>query len=209
MKPLIDLSATVQGYGLEKSLVRLVKVRASQINGCAVCLDMHAREARKDGETEERLLMLDAWREAPLYTERERAALAWTEALTRLSEKGAPDDVYEVVQAHFSEEEQVTLDPAHRRHQRLQPLRRRLPRAADLAAAQGRLMAAGADAAAVFDPLRPHADAGRLPHARLGRRRRGCGAGRLPALAGDRPRGGAGARRRSCAASSRGFASTS
>ena len=101
VKPLIDLSATVQGYGLEKSLVRLVKVRASQINGCGVCLDMHARDARKDGETEERLLMLSAWRETTLYNEREKAALAWTEALTLLPEKGAPDDVYAAVQAQL------------------------------------------------------------------------------------------------------------
>ncbi len=109
MKPLIDLSATVQGYGLEKALIRLVEVRASQINGCGVCLDMHSRDARKDGETEERLLMLSAWRETTLYNEREKAALAWTEALTMLPEKGAPDDIYEAVKANFSEEEQVAL----------------------------------------------------------------------------------------------------
>ncbi|MEW9804416.1 carboxymuconolactone decarboxylase family protein [Mesorhizobium marinum] len=109
VRPLIDLGVTVQGYGLEKSLMELVKIRASQINGCGVCLDMHSREARKEGETEERVLMLSAWRETTLYNEREKAALAWTEALTRLSEKGAPDDIYDAVQANFSEKEQVAL----------------------------------------------------------------------------------------------------
>ena len=109
VKPLIDLGTTVEGYGLEKSLMELVKIRASQINGCGVCLDMHAKEARQQGETEERVLMLSAWRETALYNEREKAALAWTETLTRLPEKGAPDDVYEAVQANFSEEEQIAL----------------------------------------------------------------------------------------------------
>ena len=109
VKPLIDLSKIIQGYGLEENLMRLVEIRASQINGCGVCLDMHAREARQQGETEERVLMLSAWRETTLYNEREKAALAWTEALTRLSEKGAPDDVYEAVNAVFSGEEQIAL----------------------------------------------------------------------------------------------------
>ena len=109
VKPLIDLGKTVQGYGLEKSLIKLVEIRASQINGCAVCLDMHSREATEAGETLERIIMLDAWRECPLFSERERAALAWTECLTRLAEKGAPDAVYATVQAQFTEEEQVAL----------------------------------------------------------------------------------------------------
>jgi len=109
MKPLIDLGKTVHGYGLEEKLMKLVEVRASQINGCGVCLDMHSREARKAGDTEERVLMLSAWRETTLYDEREKAALAWTEALTLLPEKGAPDHVYEAVQAQFSEEEQIAL----------------------------------------------------------------------------------------------------
>ena len=109
VKPLIDLGRTVLGYGLEEKLMKLVEIRASQINGCGVCLDLHAREARRAGETEERVLMLSAWRETMLYDEREKAALAWTEALTRLPEKGAPDDVYEAVKAVFSEEEQVAL----------------------------------------------------------------------------------------------------
>jgi AhpD family alkylhydroperoxidase len=95
--------------GLEESLMELVKIRASQINGCAFCLHMHTREARARGETEERLYLLDAWRESPLYSERERAALAWTEALTLVSETHAPDHVYQALQAQFTEEEQVKL----------------------------------------------------------------------------------------------------
>lgn len=106
---LIAFARQVQESGLEQSLNELVKIRASQINGCAVCLDMHSREAMKAGETAERILMLDAWREADLFTPRERAALAWTEALTRLSETGAPDAVYEELWAQFTEEEQVKL----------------------------------------------------------------------------------------------------
>ena len=95
--------------GLEDSLMELVKVRASQINGCAFCLHMHTTEARKAGETEERLYLLDAWRESPLYSERERAALAWTEALTLVAATHAPDDTYQALQEHFTEEEQVAL----------------------------------------------------------------------------------------------------
>lgn len=109
VKPLIDCGKTIHGYGLEEKLMKLVEVRASQINRCGVCLDMHSNEARQAGETDERLLMLSAWRETTLYNEREKAALAWTEALTLLPEKGAPDDVYEAVQANFSEEEQIAL----------------------------------------------------------------------------------------------------
>ena len=95
--------------GLENSLMELVKIRASQINGCALCLHIHAADARKHGETEERLYLLDAWRESPLYGERERAALGWTEALTLVSETHAPDEVYRALQAQFTEEEQVEL----------------------------------------------------------------------------------------------------
>jgi len=94
---------------VDPRLAELVKIRASQINGCAFCLHMHALEARKLGETEERIYLLDAWRESPLYSERERAALAWTEALTSVAEKRAPDAIYDALQAHFSEEEQVNL----------------------------------------------------------------------------------------------------
>ena len=92
---------------LEPTLVGLVEIRASQINACAVCLHMHTTEARKRGETEERIYLLDAWRESPLYSE--RAALAWTETLTLVSETHAPDDVYSALKAQFTEEEQVTL----------------------------------------------------------------------------------------------------
>jgi AhpD family alkylhydroperoxidase len=95
--------------GLEESLMELVKIRASQINGCARCLHMHTAAARKKGESEERLYLLDAWRESPLYTPRERAALAWTEALTQVAETRAPDDVYQALQAIFTEQEQVAL----------------------------------------------------------------------------------------------------
>jgi AhpD family alkylhydroperoxidase len=106
---MLDLQAKVNASGLEHSLQELVKTRASQINGCAFCLHMHTRDARKAGETEERLYLLDAWRESPLYTDRERAALAWTEALTLVAQTHAPDDVYAQLASQFSEEEQVKL----------------------------------------------------------------------------------------------------
>lgn len=106
---LVEFGTKVAEAGLEKSLVELVKIRASQINGCAICLNMHTRDARKAGESEERLFMLDAWRESPLFSERERAALAWTEALTLLASSRAPDDVYEQVKANFTDEESVKL----------------------------------------------------------------------------------------------------
>ncbi len=94
---------------LEPGLVELVKMRASQINGCAYCLDMHSKDARAAGETEQRLYALNAWRETPFYTDRERAALEWAEALTLISETHAPDDVYERVAKQFNEEEIVAL----------------------------------------------------------------------------------------------------
>lgn len=109
MKPMFALEAYIAGSGLEKSLIELVKTRASQINGCAFCVHMHTRDARAAGETEERLYLLSAWRESPLYSERERAALAWTEALTLLPQTGAPDEDYEGLKAHFSEVEIVNL----------------------------------------------------------------------------------------------------
>jgi AhpD family alkylhydroperoxidase len=107
-KLLIDY-AMVSAEGLEPSLQHLVKIRASQINGCAVCLHMHAAEARKDGESEARIYLLSAWREAGVYTPREKAALGWTDALTRLSETGAPDEAYNEVMFEFSEAEVVKL----------------------------------------------------------------------------------------------------
>jgi len=94
---------------LEPSLMELVKIRASQINGCANCINMHAAEARSQGETEQRIYLLPAWREAPCYTERERAALGWTEALTRLSEGHTHESAYGALKAQFSDEEQVKL----------------------------------------------------------------------------------------------------
>ena len=109
IKALLGLEEYVRNSGLEPSLLDLVKTRASQINGCAFCIHMHTREARGRGETEERLYLLDAWRESPLYSERERAALAWTEAITLIHETHAPDEVYEEVRRHFSEQELVDL----------------------------------------------------------------------------------------------------
>ena len=106
---LLALEKQVTSSGLEQSVIELVKIRASQINGCAYCIHMHTQGARKHGETEQRLYLLNAWREAPVYTERERAALAWTEAVTLVSQTHAPDDVYEQVRAQFSEAETVNL----------------------------------------------------------------------------------------------------
>jgi len=94
---------------LEPTLIELIKVRASQINGCAFCIHHHVTDARRYGETEDRLHLLSAWRESALYSDRERAALGWTEALTLVSETHAPDDAYEVLRRHFTEEEQVKL----------------------------------------------------------------------------------------------------
>ena len=106
------LERYVRESGLEPALLELVKMRTSQINGCAYCLDMHSKDARAAGETEQRLYLLNAWREAPFYTERERAALAWTEALTLISENDVPDEIYNEVRQHFSEEELVNLSLA-------------------------------------------------------------------------------------------------
>ncbi|MGB9430315.1 MAG: carboxymuconolactone decarboxylase family protein [Gammaproteobacteria bacterium] len=109
LKPLQDLEKYLHGCGLEASLLELVKMRASQINGCAYCLDVHSKDARAKGETEQRLYGLDAWREAPFYTERERAALDWTEAVTRVADTHVPDEVYERVKRHFNEQELFNL----------------------------------------------------------------------------------------------------
>jgi AhpD family alkylhydroperoxidase len=102
-------AALVIAASLEPSLIELVKIRSSQINGCANCINMHTTEARSRGETEQRIYLLSAWREAPCYTERERAALGWTEALTRLSEGHAHESAYGALRAQFSDEEQVKL----------------------------------------------------------------------------------------------------
>lgn len=108
MQSMMTHSAEIVG-DLDHTIVELVKLRASQINGCAYCIKMHADDARKAGETDDRLLLLNAWRESRLYTDRERAALAWTEALTELPQSGAPDDVYEEMKSQFSDEEQTRL----------------------------------------------------------------------------------------------------
>ena len=102
-------TATMVAASLEPSLVELVKIRASQINGCANCINMHTAEARENGETEQRIYLLSAWHEAPCYSARERAALAWTDALTRLSEGSHHETVYGALKEQFSEEEQVKL----------------------------------------------------------------------------------------------------
>jgi len=105
---LLTLSFESQKH-LEHSLLRLVEIRASQINGCAYCLDMHTKDARGAGETEQRIYTLDAWRETPFFTDRERAALEWTEAVTLVAETRVPDAVFEQVRQQFSEEELVEL----------------------------------------------------------------------------------------------------
>jgi AhpD family alkylhydroperoxidase len=109
MELVAAIEPQIVASGLEHSLIELVKTRASQINGCAFCIHMHTKDARAHGETEERLYLLNAWRESSLYTDRERAALAWTEALTLISETHAPDDVYQEVRKHFNETETVNL----------------------------------------------------------------------------------------------------
>jgi AhpD family alkylhydroperoxidase len=103
------LEKYVHDCGLEPSLRELVKFRASQINGCAYCLDMHAKDARAGGEMEQRLYALSAWRETPFFTDRERAALAWTEAVTQVAATGVPDDVYQTARQQFDEKELVDL----------------------------------------------------------------------------------------------------
>jgi AhpD family alkylhydroperoxidase len=103
------LDVYVRHGGLERRLLELIRLRASQINGCAYCIDMHTKDARAGGESEQRLYGLSAWREAPYYTEQERAALEWTEAVTLVSEGHVPDAVYDHVRSHFSEKELVDL----------------------------------------------------------------------------------------------------
>ena len=106
---MLGLEDYVHRSGLEPSLLELVKVRASQINGCAYCADMHTRDARRQGEAEQRLHTIFAWRETPFFTERERAALAWTEAITRVNQGAVPEEVYESARRHFGEKELVDL----------------------------------------------------------------------------------------------------
>jgi AhpD family alkylhydroperoxidase len=106
---MLHLEAIIRRSGLEPSLIELVKIRASQLNGCAFCLDMHTKDARAHGETEQRIYALTAWHEAPFFTERERAALAWTEAITNIQQGHASEDAYAQVRLQFSEEELVKL----------------------------------------------------------------------------------------------------
>jgi AhpD family alkylhydroperoxidase len=106
------LEAYVRQCGLEIGLLELVKMRASQLNECAYCIDMHSKDARAHGETEQRLYALSAWRETPFFSERERAALAWTEAVTLVGESHVPDDLFAETRRHFSEEELVNLTMA-------------------------------------------------------------------------------------------------
>jgi AhpD family alkylhydroperoxidase len=111
-KAVAALQAYVDQSGLDAKLRELIKIRASQINGCAYCLIMHTRDARKHGETDDRMHLLNAWREAPVFSARERAALAWTEALTLITQGHAPDAVYDEVRKQFSEKEVVDLTAA-------------------------------------------------------------------------------------------------
>ena len=109
IKAMLALEERIGKSDLEKSLTELVRLRASQINGCAFCVDMHTADARKGGETDRRLATVVVWRETPFFTDRERAALAWTEALTLVSQDHVPDSVWEAVKPHFSDEEIVDL----------------------------------------------------------------------------------------------------
>ncbi|BCH23312.1 carboxymuconolactone decarboxylase family protein [Mesorhizobium sp. L-8-3] len=109
MKAMLSLDGFVRKRGIDEQLYWLVKIRASQINGCAYCIHMHTREGRAAGISEDRMHLLPAWRESPLYSAKERAALAWTESLTLLPETGAPDDVFEALRAEFGPKEIVDL----------------------------------------------------------------------------------------------------
>ena len=108
-KAMLGLEAAIARGSIERPLIKLVKMRASQINGCAYCLDMHSKDARAAGESEQRLYTLDAWRETPFFSARERAALAWTEALTRVADTHVPDVEYEAARCEFSEQELMDL----------------------------------------------------------------------------------------------------
>lgn len=112
LKAMLGLEKYVHQSDLESSLIELVKMRASQFNSCAYCIDMHSKDARKAGETEQRLYALSAWHETPFFTERERAALEWTEALTKLSSTHITDELYDSVKQHFTDEEMVVLTMA-------------------------------------------------------------------------------------------------
>ena len=108
-RALLNLQREIDATGLERPLIELVKIRTSQMNGCAYCIDMHTKDARAQGETEQRIYALNAWRETPFFTSRERAALEWTESVTRIGDTHAPDEVYEIVRREFEETELVAL----------------------------------------------------------------------------------------------------
>jgi AhpD family alkylhydroperoxidase len=112
MKHVYALNKAVDECGLEKSLLHLVKLRASQINGCSFCVDMHSKEAMRDGETQQRVFLVSAWKESPLFSDRERAAFAYTDAVTRIADQGVPEPLWEATRKHFSEEELVKLTVA-------------------------------------------------------------------------------------------------
>ncbi|QIM50324.1 carboxymuconolactone decarboxylase family protein [Pusillimonas sp. DMV24BSW_D] len=109
VRAMMAMQRSVDNLSLEHGLVELVKIRASQLNGCAYCIHMHTTDARKHGESEMRLYLLSAWRESPLYSKRERAALEWTETLTLIAQTQVPDDAYALLNEHFSAQEQVEL----------------------------------------------------------------------------------------------------
>ncbi len=109
MKSLYGIGAYLAKSSIEQKLLHLIYFRVSQMNGCAFCLDMHSKDLRAEGETEQRLYVLDAWQEAPFYTEKERAALAWAEALTKIKSSLVPDEIYNEAQKHFSDEELIDL----------------------------------------------------------------------------------------------------
>lgn len=111
-KTMAALEQHVRSSGLDHSLIHLVKLRASYINGCAYCVDMHSKDARAEGETEQRIFAVPVWKETPFFTPRERAALEWTEVTTNISQRGVPDDVYERARSQFTEEELVELTMA-------------------------------------------------------------------------------------------------
>ena len=112
IKGLLEIEKYVAESGLDRKVFELVKLRASQINGCAYCIDMHTKDARSEGETEQRLYGLNAWKETPFYSEKERAALAWTEALTLISEKEISDSLYNKVKEHFDDQKTIALTMA-------------------------------------------------------------------------------------------------
>jgi AhpD family alkylhydroperoxidase len=112
LQAMLALEQYLAGCGLDHKFMHLLKLRASQINGCAFCIDMHTKKMRASGESEQRLYLLNAWEEAPLYTARERAALAWTEAVTLIAQSHAPDAVYDEVRKHFTDEELANLTMA-------------------------------------------------------------------------------------------------